>query len=205
MKTGGVGVIERKETVEEPAIDEGLDEVDRLFRAKEAVQGEQLSAKELCRRCGITLGRLQYLKSLHLVSRARGIARYAYYTERHERQIRRAEGLARELGGLTKVLQAGRSAPLLSKEEGAADGEFSYSTERVYTLATGIKIVVPEHIGEIGSDQLSRLLIAAKDHAVAINDQLFERAFNRLEEGECIGARPKNKPRQQRPSPLPSP
>lgn len=198
-------MIDKQKTAEEQAIDAGCRNLDRSLRAREAVQGEHLTVEALCKRCGITRSRFRYLKNMHLVSRALGTGRHAYYTERHEKEVKRVEGLAWELGGVTKVLEAARHVTLSSQAASAADGEFSYTNERVYTLATGIKIVVPETIGQTGSEQLTRILLAARDPSGKVHDEIFEGLLNRLDEGQLAAERPKTKVKKASPTPFPTP
>jgi len=166
-------------------------------------QGERMSAKKLCERCGIDLVRLKYLKQERLVSAARGVGRHAYYTEFHEKQVRAAERLVREFGSAAKVREWRAKNSSLYVPGRPPPDEFTYRVERVYCFSSGIRIVVPEVLGVRGTAQLNSLLAAAERHEVEDSDLNMERVLSRLDESVLIQSRPSTKVKRKRASPLP--
>lgn len=168
------------------------------------IRGDQMSATELCDRCRISLSRLKYLKQEGFVSDAKGARRYAYYTDVHERQVRTAEQLARKFGGLAKVREAMAQERTRRQVQRESPGGLGYAIERVYRLRSGIKIVVPELIGSLGTAQLNRILAAAENSEDNETDLLFEELFTLIEQGERFKSRPTTKIERKRASSLPS-
>ncbi|MEH0166701.1 MerR family transcriptional regulator [Roseateles microcysteis] len=167
-------------------------------------RSERMSAVELCKRCKIEHCRFRYLKQEGLVSPAKGKGRGAYYTEEHVAQVERAEQLAPQVGGLAKIRRLAIESKAQREAQIPTPGECGYRIERVYQLSTGIRIVVPEVIGEIATAQLSRLLLAADDSKVEKSDHRFEAVLSLLEEGDRSRTRPKTKAKGKPPNPLPS-
>lgn len=168
------------------------------------IAGDRMSKAELCDRCGISLSRLKYLKQEGFVIPAKGARRYSYYTDVHERQVRTAEQLARKFGSLAKVREAMVQERTRRRAQPESPGELGYAIERVYGLRSGIKIVVPELIGALGTAQLNRILAAAESSEDNETDLLFEELFTLLEQGERSKSRPKTKIKRKRASSLPS-
>lgn len=178
--------------------------MDHLFRARDPTPAERMSANELCERCGISQNRLRYLKDLGLVSGAIGSGGNSHYTEKHESEVKMAASLGREFGSLAKARKLARQASPPCDVPSQSTDEFSFRTERVYQLWSGIRIVVPEVLGENGTAQLTRILKAAQDSKFREHERHFESAFSLLEESERRKARPKTKAKAKPPSPLPS-
>lgn len=168
--------------------------------ARELSPTERMSAKQLCDRCKISHSRLRYLKQLSYVSPAKGRGRGAYYTEEHVRQVQVAEYLKPQVGTLTKIAKHGKQDDEVSSE---LDGG-SYEIQRVFTLSTGIKIVIPEVLGEIGMKQLQRLLAAGKDGRTKRLAALAEQVLSDMKANDRQKSRPRAKAARKRASPLPS-
>jgi len=184
-------------------LEDDSDRLDDLF-GREITPTEHLSAEMLCERCGVSRSRFRYLKDLGLVSKALGAGPKAYYTEKHVLEVKAAKRRALEKGSLAGIRGAAQPVQLPSEGTASSSEVFTYETERVYSFWTGIRVVVPADLSEKGSQQLNRILLAARDPTVGAHDRAFERALNRLDRSARAKTRPKTKVKREPPSPLPS-
>lgn len=126
--------------------------------ARDLSPPQKLSARELCAHCGISANTLRYLKRLGYVSRPESKGGGAYYTLMHVKQVQTAQHLKAEIGTFSKI------ATYNEKRRANSDThEGGYAVQYVFTLSTGIMIVAPEVLGELGKAQLRRLIAAGAD------------------------------------------
>ncbi len=185
-------------------MEDDSDRLEDLFGRKEIAPTEHLSAKMLCERCGISPSRFRYLKDLGLVSKALGAGANAHYTEKHVLEAKAARRRALEKGSFAGIRGAALPVQLPSEGTASSSEVFTYETERVYSLWTGIRVVVPADLSEKGSEQLNRILLAAQDPTAGAHDRAFGRALHRLDRSARVKTRPKTKVKREPPSPLPS-